>query len=146
MSEGFVSLVSAMPLAPIDELSDDGKPVPEAVAKPKAKSATGKKVLPMKRKEAEPTAEPKAKAKVAAKAKAKETVASGSSKTVKRPAASKPAAKPAATSGATAPDGKKRGPPKKDITVGKGPYKNGTYGFKINGAQKMLVGSSVRYE
>ena len=37
-------------------------------------------------------------------------------------------------------------PPKKDITVGKGPYKNGTYGFKINGAQKMLVGSSVRYE
>ncbi|CAK9014962.1 6E)-farnesyl diphosphate synthase) (Dimethylallyltranstransferase) (Farnesyl diphosphate synthase) (Geranyltranstransferase) [Durusdinium trenchii] len=80
-----------------------------------------------------------AKAKVAAKAKAKETVASGSSKTVKRPAASKPAAKPAATSGATAPDGKKRGPPKKDITVGKGPYKNGTYGFKINGAQKMLA-------
>ena len=114
---GFLALCAAMVLQPVDELSDDGANQglsktgdPQAV--PKAKTQpTPKSLKPATSRVNSDASSPKK----------RPATASGSTPALKRPAASRE--------------------PGKDekVTIGKGLYKTGIYGFKINGQEKLRV-------
>lgn len=139
---GYHLLVSAMVLQSVDRLSDDDgppAPVPKVVPTPKAKLATtpkvkadAKKVLPKKR-PAPAEGEPKKGESMSLDAQAQpKTKAEKKQVVMKRPAAS--SSKATAPAAATEP-GK--------VSVSKGLYKNGAYGFKVNQREVLKVGNSM---
>ena len=129
---GYLALCAAMALDAVDTLSDEERPqdppppAPKGAPKTKAKA----KGAPKEKK----TVTPKKGAPVP-KAKTKADQESGASAAFKKPACKRPAAD--SSSSTIMKDGEK--PPPEKVLVSKGRYKDGKYGFKINGSEKLRV-------
>ena len=126
---GYLALC-AMVLQSVDELSDEGDantPQPKATPMPPLRPGSKGPMIPP------PSKTPKSKPK-ASKKTATETGESGSLPVVKKPAANASSVmkKPAASKLAS-----NEKPDK--VSVSKGLYKNGMYGSKINGQEKLRV-------
>lgn len=119
---GYLALC-AMVLQPVDKLSDEEtpeKPQEPKVKEPKPKS----KVLPKKKPSPKP---PKP---------VTESSGSQPSKLLKRPAVAEGKGPPMKKPAASMPSPPEQNRP---LKVSKGLYKNGSYGFKVNDKQVMLV-------
>ena len=132
--QGYFDLVRAMALSPVDSLSEpeggdttkppEAKAGPKVKAKAKSKSKVGK---PAASESAASAAVPKGKAKAKSVAKPKASPKPPAPTTVlKRPSALK------AVSAAEPPGGER-------LTDHKGLYKDGKYGFKVNGREVYRV-------
>lgn len=124
--------LGAMALGSVDQLSDDDVPGAERGTKDGDTSAPS---------HASPKAEAKAKGASKAKAKAKVEKKTKEPK-VKSKTKPPPLKRPAAASGTSTAAPCKRPASEKDpdrVTAGKGLYKNGTWGIKLNGKQVLLV-------
>ena len=134
LMSGYHLLVGAMVLQPVEILSDDeqaGKNQSnKKEAEGKAKAAP-KKVLPMKKTpdpKGKPEPKPKAKLQPTPKTKPGPAPKAQSAKPGPKTASKK---RPASASAAGAKKGK--------VSISKGLYKNGMYGFKVNGKELLKV-------